>query len=198
MVHNDYRIGDVVAGRCGDSDGAVGLRRRTLGSHPDTILSEYISRTADDVENDYNTLAQICDVKCKEVPSEAAVLHLRLGDAACWKESGVSPAPTSAVARVVEDNVASDTPIRIIANIGRPEHNGDACLKESKGYLSDVMALLPNATSAPSAHPDVDFCTLVNAEVFVAGRGGFSEMADHVRKQRGKSSIVHPDISGWT
>ena len=38
---------------------------------------------------------------------------------------------------------------------------------------------------------------MVNAEQFVAGRGGFSEMALHVRQLRNSTSIADPELSGY-
>ena len=38
---------------------------------------------------------------------------------------------------------------------------------------------------------------MVNAEVFVAGRGGFSGMATEVRKVLGRETIQHPKLSGY-
>ena len=70
-------------------------------------------------------------------------------------------------------------------------------IKKSMNYLNTLKQLVPNITLSVDESPDLDLCKMVNANYFIAGRGGFSSLAVQLRNLTGKKTYVSKETSGW-
>ena len=183
-----YRLGDMVKYNGTD---LYGITRQYAKCHAEKIGGKYALSTSK--RNDYALLASLAQEVCPPRAPDGIVIHIRLGDVLCDKNNTKHPHSAEAVAGVINDILpASSKPKILMCGI----HN-NKCVQESERYVETLRSKIPHTELRANADPDDDFCRLVNAEVFVAGRGGFSEMAIEVRKVLGRETILHPKLSGY-
>jgi hypothetical protein len=179
---SEYRLGDIVKYNGTRMFGAAD----SAAAHPERIGGKYAKLTAK--HSDFATLASVAREVCPPAGRET-IVHLRLGDHLCgWYNQ---PSSADITAQTINELLPSAPKTLLYGN-----HN-QSCAAESETYLNTLRAAIPNVEVSSNADPDDDFCRMVNAEVFVAGRGGFSDMAAQVRKIWGRETITHSLLSGY-
>tara|TARA_Y100001958_G_C21070042_1_gene429874 strand:- start:61 stop:714 length:654 start_codon:yes stop_codon:yes gene_type:complete len=184
-----YRLGDMVKYNGTDM---YGITQQYAECHSETIGGKYAKATSK--REDYKLLTSLAQQFCPPPRSGETVIHIRLGDVLCNKNDTKYPISAELTAEVLNSILPSSTPKTLI--YASPNSNDD-CVSESEKYIQTVRSNVDHAEIHTSANPDDDFCRMVNAEVFVAGRGGFSGMAAEVRKVLGRETIQHPKLSGY-
>ena len=112
------------------------------------------------------------------------MIHLRLGDYLCY---GNAP-PVSRVAALLRNYTAPRQ--RAVVLYGN--HKQNMCHEQSVQYLRDLQDRVEVSINAP---PDEDFARMVNAKLFIQGRGGYSAMAAEVRALSGAPTISLPEFA---
>ena len=190
-----YRLGDMVkyAGT-----GLEGVDAAYAKMHASTIGGRYLlaARGA----NDFGLLRNVTDTVCGSVRVPQTVIHLRLGDVLCVRGAQGDRAyderrPLSVAAFSARINALVPPQQAKLLLCGNHRR---ACIAQTRAYLAAAAERIPQLrVRLDEARADEDFCTMVNAAQFVAGRGGFSEMALHVRQLRNSTSIADPELSGY-
>ena len=195
-LRRPYRLGDMVKL---SGTGLYGIDTVYARMHAMTIGGRYMNATQR--ANDFAVLSTITDDVCSSARTSAelaTVIHLRLGDVLCMPTERVkAPLPAEAFSERINSLIPAKESKLLLS--GNHRH---ACVAETRAYLNAVERLIPHLRvrhdeSHGTSHVDDDFCTLVNAPRFVAGRGGFSEMAVRVRELHNRSSIEDPALSGY-
>lgn len=180
-----YRLGDMIKFNGVREFGLRTLRKRFAG----TIAGEYMRRTR--ARMDVGTLSEIVTERCPARPTYDAAYHLRLGDVMCNRSDYKKPpSPADAVARLRELLGAQDPDVHVFTG----NHTG-MCVAETRAYLAEFARLLPSATVHATGGADDDFCAMVQARVFVAGKGGYSELIAKVREHLGRPVILDPTLA---
>jgi hypothetical protein len=188
-----YRLGDMVKLAGSALYGVDDLYARRYAA---TIGGRYMltARAA----NDFTLLSNVTDDVCgamrlPHIPAQT-VIHLRLGDVLCKPEERArAPLPADAFSARINALLPAHQAKLLIS--GNHRH---ACVAQTHEYLRTIARRIPNLiTRLDAAHADEDFCKMVNAPTFVAGRGGFSEMALRVRALHNRSSIEDHALSGY-
>ena len=183
-----YRLGDMIKYNGTDM---FGITQEYAECHADKIGGKYAKATSK--SEDYKLLSSLIQEVCPPRSGET-VIHIRLGDVLCDKNDTKHPVSAELAAEVINNILPSSTPKTLI--YASPNSN-DTCVSESNKYIETLLSNVSQAEIHTSANPDDDFCRMVNSEVFVAGRGGFSEIATEVRKVLGRETIQHPKLSGY-
>lgn len=145
------------------------------------------------LRNDYVTLLDIVS-SYKARPKEC-VIHIRLGDV--LKTSRLTeirmkrPVAPTEIARIVDEQVspAMSKTIMYATHLGYES--------QSDEYASIVADNIENVQLSKNGDPDDDFVDMVHCDLFVAGRGGFSELVVMLRKKLKKETVEHPLLSGY-
>ncbi len=172
-----YRLGDCV------SQYSQELNEYILVNHSGSIAAEYVGRTT--APHDLAVLNSIVDEKCAGVKGPEIAVHIRTGDALCDSGSAVNlrPAPVKDVCTVINEQHPHKD-IRIFTG-----NHIDRCVVESRQYLDSILRECP-VTLAPEESADVHFCQMINADLFVQGKGAYSSLVSRIRESRGQRNIL--------
>lgn len=183
MSEHHYRLGDMV--KFNKTNNIYAICDDMIESFPNSIGGEYMKRS--NLTNDFETLHNITQEKCQSIFSDNKhVMHIRLGDILCLQNDDGKKKPPK-----IEEirNYLKDIPDHDISFLSG-NHTG-LCEQETQSYLDDLKKEFPRSHIHFNDEPDLDFCRMINAEVFIEGKGGFSEMVRKVREINGKSTISH-------
>tara|TARA_X000000950_G_scaffold104655_1_gene131929 strand:+ start:957 stop:1622 length:666 start_codon:yes stop_codon:yes gene_type:complete len=183
----NYRLGDVV---WDTTPAGKHLSDYHVRKWPNSIAGRYATSRTRQGFTDWQLLDRITSENCGATNSQGrAVAHLRLGDVVCgnWdNDHRLRPPEASVFVETVNANVPPDMPIDIVAATNFSVSKN--CSKQSKLYLHEVSKGLKNkgrqVNVIDNGNPDEDLCRMINADVFVRGKGGYSAIAAGVRKQR--------------
>ena len=153
---------------------------------------DILSNIVDDTTKKYNHLMN---------NEKNCVIHLRLGDGVdeFYISIGYAPFKETVVNEYVQRFVPNDYSIDIIhvpytALCGARTAK---CIKKTVNYVNNLVDLLKSKYSKINifneSHPDIDFCRIINADIFVAGIGGFTNLARSLRKYKGLATVSIPD-----
>jgi hypothetical protein len=183
-----YRVGDMIRHH---STGKYGMTGKYARCHADSIGGEYM-RTAPKRGYTHNMqlLTDIVARRCGLAPTHETVVHLSPGDVLC-NHRRRSTHPMSAES--FSHRVHAATPATAPRVILYGDHS--SCVEESNAFLASVRRRLPNTTVSSNAPADEDVCRMVNAETFVVGKGGLSEVAALVRDHLRRPSVRDPKLS---
>tara|TARA_X000000950_G_scaffold3335_1_gene3552 strand:- start:7955 stop:8602 length:648 start_codon:yes stop_codon:yes gene_type:complete len=191
-----YRLGDAIHFNGTNKNG---ITKEFANCHKQTIAGQYMSITT--LPHDMRALSEVVTERCGKQITPETVVHLRLGDALVpgntVREKRKPPAPRDLLP-IIERIAPADQPTVYLAGVHNKtglEKNGLYRLTEE--YVSDVKKLSAGASVRLNGNPDDDFCRMVNAKTFVAGRGRFSEAAFNVRSYMGRETVQHTKLSGW-
>lgn len=137
------------------------------------------------------------------------VIHLRLGDAFApyFMQIGYAPFKETIVNEYVQKHVPSDYCIDIIhlpftalcSESFNPDKSRVSFKKETINYVNNLVGLLNGKYSKINilneSHPDIDLCRMVNADIFVADKGGFTNIARSLREYKGLVTVSIPETS---
>lgn len=182
-----YRLGDII--KYHGSDSGHRVPNDHVERYKDSIGALYIANTAQSF--DIPVLTRIVARKCSSHRDEV-VIHLRLGDVLCSDDNDKFPPSVEDFASIINSLIDTHTPKVLLSG-----NHSNTCISQSKRYLQALSRKIPNLTISDDAHPDDDFCRMMSASVFVAGRGGFSEMVLRARKHLNRPSIEDDRLSGY-
>ena len=200
-----YNMNDIISHYWG--------RPEVVQYYPLSIASKYVIGTPQIIDNtyahnntayreciDYNLLIKLTNevsdkYDLNKYKNKQCVLHLRLGDAFDFWNVGYNLENEEYIVNFLINNVPHDYTINIISvnakyipNNGNLE-NAKKYEKKSNDYLKNVIKLLKNTYSEinnlNNSHPDIDLCRMVNADIFIPGKGGYSSLACEIRNRKG-------------
>lgn len=183
-----YRLGDMI--RFYGSE-EYGINSKYVSHFPDSIAGKYWANAAyktNDYEKNMDTLASIVNDHCAHIPKLKNVIHVRLGDVMCnTGDPFINRQPDSPdkICNVINTNMDSQENKTILHG-----NHMNQCITESNAFLENIVQCIPNSSVQNGNPADEDFCKMVNADIFVAGKGGFSQMATAVRSYNKKSTIL--------
>jgi hypothetical protein len=185
-LENNYRIGDIVK---------YNLSEFYENEFDDnSIGGKYMKETNKVL--DYATLASIVNAHPSQV-YEPCVIHIRLGDVLYDKKnstrSSLNKKPVDVTEFIEIINSVLSSNVRKVLLSASFWGN----IRKTQEYLKQAQSGIPNSVIRYNCSPDEDFLLMVRAKHFVSGRGGFSEIATHIRKLNGLSTIEHPRLSGY-
>ena len=154
---------------------------------------DILSNIVDNVTKKYNHLMN---------NKKNCVLHLRLGDAFLpfAMNIGYAPFTESVVINYILSVVPSDYCIDIV-NLGNNHQcSGNPGDTKTNTYIKNVVESLKSKYSKinilNTSHPDIDFCRMINADMFVQGGiSGFGNAARAVREYKGLDTKCIPSTS---
>ena len=125
------------------------------------------------------------------------MLHVRLGDTVCgWNKSHkFVPKGIQTILTFLKKNIPIDKKITIVWGNHR-----NLCVQESKNYLDSLVKAINKAgytietQTNSNKDADIDFCTMVNSDIFIQGTGGYSHLVRRVRAKLGRNTISDKNL----
>jgi hypothetical protein len=212
---SNYRLGDAVRYHTGKRFNGM---KQLMNKFPGSIGAEYVEKVAelhlgsrfamyDPIK--IRLLSEVCKRHCsKSTLAWQVVVHLRLGDGISDPER--KPEPPSKVVEALQDVFPKAAHTKNIALIAYALHSnqrpGPARIqvRKSREYIGNLTALL-RTTFIPGQvvieegftweDADRQLCDMIKAEVFIRGGGGFSDLAEEVRRKRGMNTslVLHSE-----
>ena len=183
----DYRLGDIVKY---NKTNKWGISKDYVNKYRGTIGHEYAHLTSK--QNDIDTLTEIVQKRLKYYPKKSFAIHLRLGDVLCIPNNNKIPVSAIDFSNIINNLCPRDQEKVLFYG----NHTG-MCVDKSKQYIDECVSNIPNLVISANQDADDDFCTMINSENFIAGKGGLSDMIVLVRKKLGRYSILDDRIGGY-
>ena len=191
----NYRLGDIIKfNKNIPSNNDNGYKYHL--NLKNTLASEYLNKT--DKINDYDTLINIIKKKYSLQINDEVIIHLRLGDILCTKFSKFCLSP--AYAKLPLDPLLFSKVINNLININDKkviilgDHKNN-CIKETENYINILKKNIPNLFISNNSNPDLDIIRMVNAKIFIKGKGGFSDIVYNLRVKLNRKNIINKHLS---
>ena len=189
-----YTLGDMIKYH---GTNQYGVTESLARLYADTIGGEYmLTAPKRGYMHNIGLLAGIVRRRCAGASDRVAV-HVRLDDTIAPPKGRVQDRSPPTARAFCEALRTYELPERAMVVL-YGDHSGGQRKQETRAFLRHVEREFPLATISTQGSVDGDFCRMVNAEVLVLGKGGFSEMAGRVRDFMGRPTIRDPLLSGYT
>lgn len=188
---NLYRLGDMV--RFHES-GLHGMTQEYAENHRETIGGEYMLRAPRrNYRENMHLLADIVARRTEGQPTSEVVVHVRLGDVLCDRNDYKHPVPKEQFVEILKKYIRPGQKVIFLSAVhGHSFFKRKNCSKETREYMRYTCDSFPGSELSINGDPDADFGKMVSADLFIAGRGGFSEVAGAVRKHMGRATVLDP------
>lgn len=215
----DYRIGDGFYALSGDSD----FRNKTFKEYPNTILTDYLSKT--NQCRNYDTLLNIIKNKSFSLPHNCPfrdnyiIIHLRIGDIMDSLSNDMFNKKAFHDQDSFNNSLPKDhffynatkyiVPLDWYPNLLHYFHNTNILIiaashvnlgnyNNSNKYIQEVKNRLSKNGNTVftmlGSHPDNDLLSIKNCKEFIRGSGNYSKLLSELSVKLGIKTNCHPKV----
>lgn len=193
---SSYRLGDLILLNNLNTNEI----EKILKEHPNSFGSKYIlkkreNNNCSNIDIITTIVLEYIDQNIELLPkdiSESIVIHLRLGDVVGgneWHEKCKRPLSIDYLKKSLDKNIRKKYIIGKCFFANTSSNNKEECVTLSNIYLKDVINEL-EAEHFDSGDADLDLCCAVKSNLFVQGKGFYSQLIVEIRNKFNLESIT--------